>query len=51
MIRSTAKRGDLIFGFAAKSLHADNPLIYIARVTEKVEGGLYYMQRQFTGGA
>jgi hypothetical protein len=49
MIRSTAKCGDLIFGFAAKSLHPDNRLIYIARVTEKVEGGLYYMRRQFAG--
>lgn len=36
MIRRTAFPGDLIFGFAANSLHADNRLIYIARVTEKI---------------
>jgi len=42
MIRSTAEKGDLVFGFAANSLHADNQLIYIARLTDKVRNGDYY---------
>jgi hypothetical protein len=42
-IRSTARCGDVIFGFAANSLHPDNRLIYIARVTEKSKDGLYFL--------
>lgn len=42
MIRRTANVGDLILGFAADSLHADNRLVYVARVTGKVGGGDYY---------
>jgi hypothetical protein len=49
MIRSTAKEGDMIFGFAAKSLRADNRLLYIARVTAKARCGLYFTQPQFSG--
>lgn len=47
MIRSTAERGDLIFGFAAKSLHADNRLLYIALVTAKARSGNYYTMGRF----
>jgi hypothetical protein len=47
MIRSTGKRGDLIFGFAANSLHRDNRLIYIARIGKKVHNGDYYRERRF----
>ena len=47
MIRSTAALGDLIFGFAANSLHQDNCLLYIARVTDKVEQGTYYLNKRF----
>jgi hypothetical protein len=47
MIRSVAKPGDLIFGFAANSLHADNRLIYIARVTKKLCDGEYYKRKRF----
>lgn len=36
MIRKTAEEGDLIFGFAANSLHRDNRLLYVARVTKKL---------------
>jgi hypothetical protein len=46
-IRTGARCGDLIFGFAADSLHEDNRLIYIARVTEKVLGGDYYVNPHF----
>jgi hypothetical protein len=47
MIRSTAEPGDLIFGFAANSLHQDNRLIYIARIDEKVGNGHYYREHRF----
>jgi Nucleotide modification associated domain 2 len=39
MIRRTAKEGNLIFGFAAKSQHTDNRLMYVARVTKKLCNG------------
>jgi hypothetical protein len=41
-IRHTAVNGDVILGFAANSLSADNRLIYIARVAANVPHGLYY---------
>lgn len=47
MIRSVAEPGDLIFGFAADSLHQDNRLIYIARVTKKLRDGKYYKSKSF----
>ncbi len=47
MIRNTAEPGDLIFGFAANSLHSDNRLIYIAVVTGKVKNGGYYAGKRF----
>lgn len=42
MIRRNAKPDDLILGFAANALHADNRLIYVAQITEKVDHGDYY---------
>jgi hypothetical protein len=48
-IRKTAEPGDLIFGFAANSLHSDNRLIYIARITGKVRDGGYYAEKRFMG--
>ena len=47
MIRRMAVTGDLIFGFAANSLHPDNPLLYIACVDEKLSGDAYYCQERF----
>lgn len=47
LIRSTATRHDVIFGFAANSLHSDNRLIYIAEVTDKEENGTYYRGHSF----
>jgi len=47
MIRSTAEPGDMIFGFAANSLHADNRLVYVARLTDKLPDGQYYMSARF----
>ena len=54
MIRTTARVGDLIFGFAANHImdpigHAtDNHLIYIARVDEVI-GRDYYDAEEFVG--
>ncbi len=42
MIRRTAEKEDIVIGFAANSLSADNRLIYVARVNEKLEKGQYY---------
>jgi hypothetical protein len=47
MIRSTASKGDLIFGFAANSLDPDKRLIYVARITDKLCTGLYYKSNQY----
>ncbi|MGD1089835.1 MAG: hypothetical protein ABR955_14105 [Verrucomicrobiota bacterium] len=49
MLRSTAedKTDDIIFGFAANSLHADNRLIYIARVTKKLTDGEYFKEQKY----
>jgi hypothetical protein len=47
-IRSTAQKGDVIFGFAANSLHKDNRLIYAARITDKLLDGLYYKSSQYS---
>jgi Nucleotide modification associated domain 2 len=41
-IRTRARVGDVIFGFAANSLSRDNRLVYIARVTGAEEDGDYY---------
>ena len=48
MIRSSAEVGDWIFGFAANSLNNANPLIYVAKVTEKKEGKDYYTAEEFS---
>ena len=47
MIRSTAAVGDLIFGFAANSLHRDNCLLYIARITDKAQHRTYSVNKRF----
>ena len=47
MIRVTADLGDWIFGFAATSLHRDNRLIYIARITDKISDGRYYRDPRY----
>lgn len=43
-IRSTAKRDNVILGFAANSLYDDNRLIYSARVTENLDGRKYFSE-------
>jgi len=47
IIRKKANEGDLIFGFAASSLHLDNRLIYIARVTKVARNGEYFTSRKY----
>ena len=49
IIRTNASVGDLIFGFAAKSLSRDNRLIYIARVTQIIPDGNYYVDKRYAG--
>jgi hypothetical protein len=49
MIRESAKENDFIFGFSANSLHADNRLIYVARITEEIPKGRYYIDPRFAG--
>lgn len=52
MIRTSARVGDLIFGFAANRVNpgnrpTDNHLIYVARVEERLAGHDYYGAGQF----
>lgn len=47
MIRSSAECGDLVFGFAATSLHKDNRLIYVARVNKRIPDGAYFKTKRF----
>jgi hypothetical protein len=47
MLRSTAQVDDIVIGFAADSLHADNRLIYIARVSERLVNGEYFRTRSY----
>jgi len=44
-IRKTAGNGSLIFGFGGKEYH--ERLLYIARVTAKLEGEYYYRRRKY----
>jgi len=46
-MRQTATTGDVIFGFAAKRLHQDNRLIYIAKITDCLRDGQYYKGNRF----
>jgi Nucleotide modification associated domain 2 len=47
-IRSTAVAENIILGFAADSLHDDNRLIYIAKVTDKLTDGKYFSESPHT---
>jgi hypothetical protein len=51
MIRTSAGEGDWVFGFAADSLRKENPLIYVARVTEVARDGRYYADPRYAGRA
>ncbi len=46
-IRHGADHDDYVLGFAADSLHPDNPLIYAARITDKLRNGLYYADSHY----
>ena len=43
----TAKRGDIILGFAADHLYSDNPFVYVARVTKELDGRKYFSKSQY----
>jgi hypothetical protein len=46
-IRSTAKRGSIILGFAANSLYRKNCVVYVARVTRKLDGRKYFSKSRY----
>ncbi len=46
-IRSTARIGDVLIGVAANSLYADNRLIYVARITDKLIDGEYFKDSRY----
>jgi hypothetical protein len=46
-IRATAKRGDIILGFAGNHLYQDNCLVYVARVIKKLDGRNYFSKSQY----
>lgn len=48
MIRRTADINNFIFGFAANSLHADNRLLYIARINAKEFNGDYFKKTKYS---
>lgn len=51
MLRSTAEKENIVIGFAANSLHADNRIIYVARVNDKLVNGDYYRPGNYNGRA
>lgn len=48
MLRSTADKNDYVIGFAANNLSPSNPVVYAAKVTEKLKGGSYYTSKEHT---
>ncbi len=49
ILRKTAMKHDLVFGFAADSLerHSENRLIYVASVAERLPNGTYYTSGEY----
>lgn len=41
-IRTSAKEGNVIVGFAGNYIDSNNGIIYVARISEKVQNGDYY---------
>jgi Nucleotide modification associated domain 2 len=48
-IRATARVGDTLVGFSAKSMCADQRLVYAAVVTDRLADGDYYRQARWRG--
>ena len=46
-LRRTARPGDLVVGFTAQSLDPTHRLVYLARVSEKLPPGRYYLEPQY----
>lgn len=46
-VRATARVGDTLIGFAAKSMCADQRLVYAAVVTERLVDGTYYREARW----
>jgi hypothetical protein len=51
MIRRTADEHDIIIGFAANSLHADNRVIYVAKVWKRLREGEYFKNPEYRNRA
>lgn len=48
MIRSAASEGCIALGFAADCLYDDNCVVYVARVTKKLDGRRYFSSLKYT---
>jgi hypothetical protein len=44
-IRSVAQEGDVILGFSGNSLYENNSLVYIAKVTQRLDGRKYFRDK------
>ncbi len=47
-IRSTAKKGDIVFAFGSNNDTISNRLVYIAEVSERVENARYFNEERFS---
>jgi|HubBroStandDraft_2_1064218.scaffolds.fasta_scaffold182939_2 hypothetical protein len=46
-IRSVARRGSILLGFAGKGLYADNCLVYAAKVSEHLDAREYFLEPRY----
>ena len=46
-IRSVARPGSIILGFAGNDLYPDNSLVYAAKVTEHLDGRIYFSEPRY----
>ena len=46
-VRSTARRDNIVLGFAANPLYTNNCLVYMARVTRNLAGREYFSEPQY----
>lgn len=50
-IRATAQVGDVLLGFAAKSMCSDQRLVYAANISARIEHGEYFRGGRYAGRA
>jgi hypothetical protein len=46
-IRSAAKRGSILLGFAANCLYKHNCPVYVAKVTNNLPGSIYFSEKRY----